>query len=335
MSRLYVNESSASVGFRDNRVTVKFSDGLLKYVPIESLEGISIIGNATVSTQCIGACLERGIDLQYYSAFGSYFGKLTSTTHVNTARQKAQFYLTDDMEFRMKLARNILWAKIQNQCVIIRRYSRSLEEDMTADLQMMSYCMKKLDYCQTLDEMMGYEGTAAKSYFQALGKLVNVPDFQFTGRSRRPPRDAFNSMLSLGYSLLLSEIYGAIEGKGLSPYFGFIHADRLHHPALASDLMEEWRAVIVDSLVMSMVNGHEIAIGQFYTTADKPGVFLEKTGMRAFIQKIEKKMTTDHRYLAYVDYPVSFRRSIDLQVGELVKAIETHDATCYKPVLVR
>lgn len=109
---------------------------------------------------------------------------------------------------------------------------------------------------------MGYEGLAARVYFSALDMLIDK-DFHFTGRSKRPPKDPFNSMISLGYSILLNEIYGKLQAKGLNPYFGFIHSDREKHPTLASDMMEEWRAVIVDTTVMSMINGHEIHQNQF------------------------------------------------------------------------
>jgi CRISPR-associated protein Cas1 len=182
---------------------------------------------------------------------------------------------------------------------------------------------------------MGYEGSAAREYFKALNKLISVSEFKFSGRSRRPPQDAFNSLLSLGYSLLMNELYGAIESRGLHPYFGFVHSDREKHPTLASDLMEEWRAVIVDSVVMSLVNGREISIGNFYTREEEPGIFIDRDGMKIFIAKLEKKFSADNKYLSYADYSVSFRRAINMQVGELVKAIEAGDPELYSPVAVR
>lgn len=118
---------------------------------------------------------------------------------------------------------------------------------------------------------MGCEGNAAKNYFAALPKLVQ-PEFRFSGRTKQPPKDAFNSMLSLGYTMLLYEIYSEIENRGLTPYIGFLHSDRDGHPALASDLMEEWRSVIVDSAVLSLVQGGEIHISQF--TEDEEVIFI-------------------------------------------------------------
>ena len=137
---------------------------------------------------------------------------------------------------------------------------------------------------------------AARTYFTGLSKLVE-PAFAFQGRSRQPPRDAFNSMLSLGYTMLLYELYAEIEDRGMSPYVGFLHREHRGHPSLASDLMEEWRAVIVDTLVMSLVQGHEVRIAQFAEDPDTGGILLQPDAMRTFIRKFEKRMETTVSYL--------------------------------------
>ncbi len=181
---------------------------------------------------------------------------------------------------------------------------------------------------------MGYEGTAAKYYFSGLAREVDQ-DFSFHGRNRRPPKDPFNSMISLGYSIIMNELCSVIQRRGLNPYFGFMHQDRENHPTLASDLMEEWRAVIVDATVMSLINGHEISLDHFQNNVDMPGCYLTKEGMRIFLNKLEKKLRTKVNYLTYIDYAVSFRSAIDLQVRQLVKAIEENDCELYKEVIIR
>lgn len=334
MSQLYVNESSAKVGVSEGRVVVRYNNGLERYVPIESVEGISLFGPVSISSQCVRECLERGIDVQYYSSKGNYYGKLNSTRHVNVARQRLQSRLGEDESFCQLLSKQIIRAKIHNQIVVLRRYMRSLNAELDDDIRIMKNSERKIDNAQMLDELLGFEGMAARAYYHGLGKLV-ISDFRFSGRSRRPPKDAFNSMLSLGYTLLMYELYGTLEARGLNPYFGFMHKDREKHPTLASDVMEEWRAVIVDSVVMSIVNGHEIKKENFYCLPEKPGVFLDKTGFRVFITKLEKRFNVEQRYLPYIDYPVSFRRAINMQIGELVKAIESGDANLYAPIIIR
>lgn len=186
----------------------------------------------------------------------------------------------------------------------------------------------------SIEQVMGYEGTAAKIYFKVIGTLIE-PEFSFKGRSKRPPLDPFNSMISLGYSIIMNELYGKIEGKGLNPYFGIMHKDREKHPTLASDLMEEWRAVLIDSTVLSMINGHEIGKEEFYTSVEQPGVFLEKEALRKYIKKLETKFRTESKYLTYIDYRVSFRQALDLQIGQFIKAIETENPEVYTPIVIR
>ena len=129
--------------------------------------------------------------------------------------------------------------------------------------------------------------------------------------------------------------YCKIDTKGLNPYFGFMHRDAEKHPTLASDLMEEWRSIIVDSTVMSMINGHEIALDDFTTRLDEPGIYLQKKGLKKYLNKLEKKLQTSVKYLSYVDYSVSFRKAIQLQVNQLAKAIEMEDVNIYEPVRIR
>lgn len=335
MAQLYVTDSKATIGVAQGRIQVKYPDGLLKTLPIESVEGISIFGQAQITTGCIGECLKRGISVQYYSSKGAYFGKLSSTQHVNTRRQKAQAKLSEDKEFSLALAKVILKAKLNNQIVLLRRYSRTSEINISDEVRTIKILEAKIDGCRTIPEAIGYEGNAARTYFKGLSLLVNVPEFKFNGRNRRPPKDRFNSMLSLGYSIMMNEVYGAIEGRGLSPYFGFLHQDREKHPTLASDLMEEWRPVIIDSIVMSMVNGYEISEDNFYTSEENGGVYFDRAGMRKFVSKIEKRLDKSMKYLPYIDYPVSFRRAIDLQALQLCKAIEEGEPHLYQAVIIR
>ena len=328
-----MEEQGAAVGIEGNRCTVAYQNGMLQSIPIETLEEISILGHVKVSTQCLEACLKNGITVSYLSRGGKYFGRLVSTQHINPGRQRQQCALYDT-DFSVNLARNIMTAKLKNQEVVLRRYEKSKKLAADKTVNMIKICRSKLASCQNISEIIGYEGQAAKAYFEGLSQLVDTP-FRFHGRSRRPPLDPFNSMLSLGYSVLMNEIYSKIEAKGLNPYFGFVHRDNENHPTLASDLMEEWRPVIIDSMVMSLVNGHEIITDDFEMDLDEPGCFLSKKGLKIFLSKLENKVQTQVKYLEYVDYRVSFRQAMDLQINLLVKAIDGENVDIYKPLEIR
>ena len=320
---------------KDGRITVIQSDDLLRTLPIESVEGITIIGNGQMTTPCISECLKRGISIQYYSPKGSYFGKLSSTKHVNTKRQRLQVRLTEDKTFALTLSKIILQAKLNNQIVLLRRYQRNSKIHVNEEINTIKRLKDKISSGKDLPEISGYEGNAARAYFKGLNNLINVSEFKFNGRNRRPPKDPFNSLLSFGYTILLNDIYGAIESRGLNPYFAFLHQDREKHPTLSSDLIEEWRPIIVDSIAMALINGREISIENFYRDKATRGVYFTKEGLKKYILKIEKRLDTSMRYLNYIDYPVSFRRAIDMQVLQLCKAIEEKDPNLYQPVIIR
>lgn len=332
MSSLYINESGAVLFVEGGYFCVKQKNGLVRKLPKELVESITIFGNSSVTTPCLQECLRRGVCVNYFSGKGAYYGRLASTRHVNGERLKKQIYACDDPAFRLALAKRITAAKIQNQRVVLRRYTRNYDADLTAELQTMKQLERRQERSGTVEELMGVEGMAARTYFTGLSKLVE-PAFAFQGRSRQPPRDAFNSMLSLGYTMLLYELYAEIEDRGMSPYVGFLHREHRGHPSLASDLMEEWRAVIVDTLVMSLVQGHEVRIAQFAEDPDTGGILLQPDAMRTFIRKFEKRMETTVSYLG--SGSCSLRRCLYLQTTAFARAVEERDAEQYQPVQIR
>jgi len=334
MSYLYVIEHGSVISISGGYFVVKYKSGMERKIPQDLLEAISIFGKVSMTTQCVEECLKRGVVVNFFSKRGSYFGRLSSTRHMNIFRQKKQFYLSEDEQYCLELSKNMIRAKIHNQKVVLRRYIKENNDNMKAYIQNMNIAEHKIDSCKSYNEIMGFEGFASKNYFKGLSELV-ADDFKFNGRNRMPPRDPFNSLLSLGYTILMYEIYGCIENKGLHPYAGFLHKDRERHPTLASDLMEEWRAVIVDSVVLSLIQGNEIKKEMFSTDTETGGVFLNNDAMRIFIKKMERKLSTEMNYLSYTSYRSSFRKGLWLQTGQLVKAIEQEDPNIYEPIRIR
>lgn len=334
MSYLYITDSNAHIRIRNNCVCVEYDESIVDRVPIQTLESISMFGRSQITTQCIQECMKRCIPVLYYSTNGVYLGRMQSVEHINVSRQRIQAKFIDT-DIALELAKKIVCSKIHNQAVVMMRYAKSRGIDLKRQYIEMKILIAKASRATEISEVMGYEGRAARLYFENLGKLVDE-DFSFSGRSRRPPRDPFNAMLSFGYSILLNELYGKIDAKGLNPYFGFLHRDRERHPTLASDLMEEWRAVIVDSTVMSLVNGHEIsAVDHFEYDKNGCGIYLTKEGRRIFLAKMESKFRQENRYLLHVDNAVSFRRAIELQVNDFTHVLEENDAERYVPIWIR
>jgi len=332
MSCLYVNESGAVISVDGGYFCVTQKNGLVRKMPKELLESITLFGNSAITTPCIQECLRRGVQVHYFSGKGAYYGKLISTRQVNGARLREQILAFEDREFCLALAKKIAAAKIRNQIVLLRRYQRGREELVSENILGMKQMEGRAARSVNDEELMGVEGAAARLYFAGLGRLVRQ-EFAFSGRNRQPPRDAFNAMLSLGYTLLLYEIYAEIEGRGMTPYIGFYHKIRAGHPCLASDLMEEWRAMVVDAVTMSLVQGGEISPQQFEPDDETGGVLLRPDGMKIFIRKLERKFQSTVHYLGGVDSSV--RRCFYLQTAALAKAVEERDPSFYQPILLR
>lgn len=334
ISNLYVTEQGAKITVGDGAFIVECKDGSRRMVPQETLESIMIMGNTSMTNSCMKECLTRGIKVTFLSKHGHYFGRLESTSHTNIARLKRQIYLSDNMEQCILFAKKIQKAKVHNQLVVLRRYQRNTFVDISNELKQVILCEGKIDYSDSIESVMGYEGIAAKNYFCALSKLIK-PEFRFEGRNRRPPKDPFNSMLSLGYTIAFYEIFAELESRGINPYIGFIHKVKEQHPALASDLLEEWRAVLVDATVLSLIQGNEISMNQFERDEETGGILISDSGVKLLVRKLEQKMMSNMNYLSYTDSTVSFRRAIWWQVKKLAQCIDEEKLEAYEPLRIR
>ena len=334
MSFVYITEDGAFIRKRGGSFIVGQNDQELMEIPEAVLDGLVIIDSVQVSSRAMVEFLRLGIPVTWLSRRGAFFGRLESTRHVNVFRQEKQV-LQRGGPFYLALAKKCIAAKIHNQLTILRRYNRYTESsDVQDGIRQIIANSRHIDTAVTNEELMGYEGIVARQYFQALGKIV-PKDFAFAKRSKRPPKDPFNAMLSLGYTLLMYEVYTALSNEGLHPYFGFLHSLKNHHPALASDLMEEWRAVIVDSMVLSLVNHHEIRLDHFEKAAydeQEQGTFLTREGRAIFLRAYEKKMRTKNQYVEGVH---SYRHSIAHQISQYAQALMAENADMYEPIFLR
>ena len=336
MSTLYLTEDGSNLSLKDNRIQIKKSSDTLKEISIERVDNIVLMGMCHVTSPLAVELLERDIPVTWLSKSGKFYGRLEPTTSVNIERQREQFRKSDDENFSLEIAKLFIVAKIKNCQVVLRRYNRNFNfDEIVNNIEELKKYALKLEGAKNIEELLGYEGNASKIYFKSLGLMV-IDDFKFKGRSKQPPKDKFNSLLSFGYTLLLYEIYTAITNKGLHPYCSFLHKIRKGHPALASDLIEEWRPVIVDSLVMNLVQNKIINCEDFLLPDEtNGGIYLTKDGLKIFINKFEIRLKQENSYVTYIDYPLSFRESIQFQVGSLAKAIENNDSSIYRPILIR
>ncbi|MDR1448075.1 MAG: CRISPR-associated endonuclease Cas1 [Candidatus Ancillula sp.] len=335
MVQLYISDSKAKIGFSENRITVNNIDNPHSY-PIETIDGVSIFGLSSISTKLIRELLTREIDLQLFSADGHYYGRLSSINNVNASRQKKQALLSDDEEFALEISKKIIDAKLRNQIGIVQKYKNCNKNNgliLSKELDNINYSYEFAQKSTSIAELTGFEGNAARSYFSCLSKLV-PEEFMFSGRSKRPPKDPFNSLISLGYSLIFKNIIGGIERHGMNAYFGFMHQDFPKHPTLASDIMEEWRAAIVDDVVMQLLISGIIKTDMFTKNESNGGFYISQNGTRILAKAVGDKMCKPDRYIKCDDYNYTFQYALDLQLQSLARAIDNRNPEEYKSVMV-
>lgn len=332
MSWIYVTEPGAHLGKRGGYYVISREHETICEVPSATAEGAVIVDTVQVSSSVIVDFLKKGLPLTWLSTSGQFFGRLESTMNQNVLRQRDQFYLREDQEFLLALSRRIIFGKIYNQMTVLRRYQRSTDsQTIPQALNQIRAIANHLESAQSTEEIMGYEGSIARIYFHEIGRLP-ASRFRFEKRSKQPPKDPFNAMLSFGYTLLMYDFYTAISNSGLHPYVGFLHALKTGHPALASDLMEPWRAAVVDGLCLSLVSHHEIKEEHFQKNDETGGTYLDKIGRRIFIRAYERKMQSVNRYFKG---GYSWRHTIQMACDAYSLAISRKDIDVLRPLIIR
>jgi len=237
----------------------------------------------------------------------------------------------------LDLARAFVHAKLSNSALVLARYARHRKESATAQALHQAVlhhrdALGRLKTAPDLNTLRGYEGAAAAAYFRAWAMLL-PKEWQFDGRGdERPATNAVNALLNLGYHLLHQAVAGLIQARGLNPYLGHLHAIKGGHMALASDLMEEFRAVTVDGVVLNLCLNGKVSIADFSTTAD--GCIVSQNAARRFIREIELKLNGQLQH-PHTAEPLDVRRLIDAQVRSLAACYRQSDASLYRGLAFR
>ena len=261
----------------------------LLQVPIHSVGHIFCFGNVMVSPQLMGFCGESGTQLAFYDMFGRFQARVVGKQTGNVLLRRAQFRCADSG--KSHIARNIVAAKVQSSRIVLQRHLRTYgaNTDVSAAANRLRQIVTELKNQTASDRIRGFEGEAARHYFGVFNQMITAQSgFVFDGRTRRPPKDPVNAMLSFMYSLLSKEISGALQGVGLDPQVGFLHEERPGRDSLALDLLEEFRAPIVDRLVLTLINRQQVKVGDFSTDM-LGGVIMKEDTRRVLLQSWQAK----------------------------------------------
>lgn len=331
MATLYVTEQGARVEKEYRRFLVTKEDQVLMAVPAGRVSHVVLVGNVGVTTPALISLLREGIGLSLVSRWGQLRGHLMPPTGKNIPLRHRQYERAQDPLFCLEVSRAYVSGKLRNYRALARRMARSRPEVDQAQMARISGCIRRLKDVEDLATLRGVEGEASRAYF-AVYRQALEPGLGFQRRTRRPPKDAVNAMLSLGYTLLTNNLFAACEIVGLDPYDGFFHSDKYGRPALALDLVEEFRGVIVDSVVLNMVNRGMVGADDFQP-GPEGGVYLKPRGMRTFFKQYAARLNTE------VIHPLagrrlSYQKCFEVQARLLVRVIKG-EAGAYEPFLTK
>jgi CRISP-associated protein Cas1 len=314
MATLYLLEQGTSL-YRDyQRLIVHIPHRQRLEIPLREIERILVFGNIQLSTPVINACMEAEIGIFFLSPYGQYRGHLWSVQKMPIHTERMQLERHREPEFQLAICRSILVGKLTNSRRLLQRANRKRRSTLVERaINGLSQDLTSVERAGSVDQLRGYEGTAAARYFAGLGALINNDEFSFTGRNRQPPLDPVNSLLSFGYTLLFNNVLSLLLAEGLAPYLGNFHYGEDKQPYLAFDLMEEFRSPIVDSLVLKLINQPVFQSADFEVSQANGGVYLTKTSRRLFLKYFEQRMSQETSHPDLQD-PVSYRYAIQLQI---------------------
>lgn len=288
MRTLYVSQQGCYVSLNGEILLVKQGDTIHAQVQLPLTEQILIFGKSQVTTQAIRACLWRDIPIAYLSRMGYCYGRLMSIER--GYRQLVHYQQQLVFGERLKTARAIVTAKLKNSRILLRRQRRRNEsERLEKVLKSLDYLATQASQADSLERLMGFEGAGAAQYFEVFGECLSNSEFVFTQRTRRPPGNPVNAMLSFGYQILWNHLLALIELQGLDPYQASLHQGTERHAALASDLIEEFRSPLVDSLVLWLVNKNAIDARKDFVYNDG-GCYLNESGRKKFLKLFVQRM---------------------------------------------
>jgi CRISPR-associated protein Cas1 len=337
---LYVTTPDAYLRLEGETVCVMVEQQKRLQVPLHHLGALVLFDHVMLSPALLGRCAEDGRSVVWLNRSGRFQARLEGPVNGNILLRQAQFRTAENANSTLGLARAMVAGKLRNSRQVLMRGAREAKSDADRDTlvkaaRILATQIRKLPQAETLDALRGFEGDGARLYFEALPAIMREPlreKFPFDARNRRPPRDAFNALISFLYALVLADCRAALETVGLDPQLGFLHAVRPGRPALALDLLEEFRAPLADRLALTLVNRGQIQPGDF-DCREGGAVLLNDKGRKTVITAYqERKQETLTHPLLQRDTPIGLLPHIQ---ARLLARFLRQDIPAYVPYLHR
>lgn len=316
---MYLSEAGSKVGLKKRVLKIRprpGSDSETVEIGLDTISQLNLMGGVQITTQALQACMRRDIPVSLYSFGGYYYGRVHSTSS-NKVRVRIAQFSSRGSERQLQIARTLVADKIHNGRVLLRR---NRDESLDGTLKDLNRIRNSAQIATSVESLLGYEGEGARRYWGAFSKLLSSVDAAWTmkGRSKRPPQDPTNALLSYGYALLVKDCHLAVEAAGLDAYLGVYHTAHHGRPSMALDLMEPFRRLVVDSVVFQMIKRREVSPDDFRYTGQ--AVAMKKSARKALIAAYERRMSEEITHPVF-GYTISYRRIINVQARLLGRTL--------------
>ncbi len=286
MANLYLTEQNSVLRKSGDRLIVQKDDETLLEVQCHKIDAVLIFGNVQFTTQAVHELFEHGIEMAILTRTGKLIGQITSPTPKNITLRLQQFRKYADNDFRLMLSKAIVAGKIMNCYNVVRLFSYNHPEiNLETEIAALKAKSGDVALATQINQLFGLEGSAAKVYFDAFGKML-LGGFTFPGRKKHPSTDPVNALLSLSYTMIFSEISSLLDGLGFDPYLAYYHSIDYGRASLASDLMEEFRAPVADRLTLNLINNRVFGQEDFYSNPNE-GVYLRREALKRYFVEYE------------------------------------------------
>ena len=323
-----------------------------KRIPLVKVDDVVVVGEVTMTSSAIHMLLEKNIEIHFLGYYGQFKGRLTPGLSKNSLLRMAQHRAHTDLCKRGELARRFVIGKLSNQRTMLQRSNRRQADPLfKQEIEQIGGIIRRLSTLSTevgttytlatgdtgiegtpIETILGMEGAGSAAYFNCFGNMLSdQQQWAFAGRVKRPPTDPVNALLSYGYALLTSQVASAVQIIGFDQFIGYLHSSVYGRPALALDLMEEFRPIIVDSVVLTLLNNRMLSKDDFYVEL---GAYrLKNEPRKTVLTRFEERLNEEITHPIF-NYKVKYRRCIELQARLLAKYL-TGEINEYPPFITR
>ena len=323
-----------------------------KRIPLVKVDDVVVVGEVTMTSSALHMLLEKNIEIHFLGYYGQFKGRLTPGLSKNSLLRMAQHRAHNDLCKRGELARRFVIGKLSNQRTMLQRSNRRQADPLfKQEIEQIGGIIRRLSTLSTevgttytlatgdtgiegtpIETILGMEGAGSAAYFNCFGNMLSdQQQWAFAGRVKRPPTDPVNALLSYGYALLTSQVASAVQIIGFDQFIGYLHSSVYGRPALALDLMEEFRPIIVDSVVLTLLNNRMLSKDDFYVEL---GAYrLKNEPRKTFLTRFEERLNEEVTHPIF-SYKVKYRRCIELQARLLAKCL-TGEINEYPPFITR